>query len=906
MSKFNKVKFGILVVFIVLLFANVQAAELDTVSGDGSSENPYVIEISPSSRMLKFQCKQLPFYFIMKEGSEGSYEINYDATTSEISFLQVQSADAITPQNEISVALDKEKYENIKNWQVGVDTNLSPDIGMSVPTYDIFEELEYLSSYNELNMSPPSLFGDFVSFDTNDPNVLWVDKSTKLYNIVIKNYVIASKPNQYFFTSSKKNSEAGELFEAMGFEHESNGIFAKYTYPETMEPIVYIPVTNNYADEKFNIVYKFGGYANTALNDTGEGSTNGLESLLTRNLIRIGDELLLDMLRDVLGENLSIDSLIFNRFESTKIDLYNTRATGVNKILRDVVNNWFGILLRITYVVYIILLVYIGIVAIMNAGTEKQNKFFKNLSNWIMGLLILTFVPTYGIPFLFDINEALVKYISKDSSTMKTYYNEYDINETDDILGSDSSTITIEELTALRAQVQQRYDHFSNKATTYMNTIKSKIKTQIKIKSGVSATPEEVVIIDSLLDDMYKNYKYYLDMKKAEIEPFYGKTKENIKYEQLTTLRESIISHWQSGKISQAMKDAFTSMDGILNDNTVWNVVYDRFDKLYTEEHTLEVIDETINIRQSDIMGTMRAYAGKYQKLIFAFIWYMLLFQLIGLTFLYYKRIFVIAILIAVFPIIMLFYCIDKMSDGSAQTLSLWFKELLANIFIQSVHAVIYIVLVEMGLTIYKNDPGNWMFLVAAMLMILPAESIMKEIFDLNGSTLRAVGGMLGKAALAIGTLKAFASAGKGANDASVKEKNEKRFNKLQRRQDRSDNRANIRAAKRAGNMKNYDADGKLKDLKGVAKLREGAYHLATDARKARAKVAPTVDSALRNARNVAAVTAGVMYGASGGDLESMAQGAMTAKALSGKTKNIDEFKLKTDLKSAYERKKKS
>ena len=919
MKKFNKLIYSLIVVFVALLFTNISIVLADEVTGDGTKGNPYVIEaMKYSAKKVTFEYETIPFYFVVAEGSEGSYSVSYEAVEKKVTFMLLESTN-----DEISVMLDDEKYKDTNNWQVGVDTMLNQGIGVSIPTYDIFEELEYYSdvskfiSYEQAPgsmpdttprpsyTSPDQMFGQTINYNTGKSNLISILKTTKLYNVVVRNAAATSKSNLYFFETSKGASEAKNLLTAMDYQYTgTDGEFGVYklTGKSNVETKPDIYMANSHEGEDGNairIVYKFGGFANTALNDDGE-EKNGLEALITRILISLGDNLLLGMMRKVLGSDLTIDALIFNKFEPTKINLYNKNATGVNFALRETINYWFKVLLVFVYIVYIIILVYIGIMIVITAGTARQNKMKSALGNWVVGLAILYFLPTYGIPILFDLNDALVKYISKNSSSMETYYNEYDIELTNDILGSDSATISIEELVALRARAQEDYDKFSSIAAYNLKGIKQTIKTTAIVNSGgyASYTAADIAKLESkindYLDTLYDKYKYFIDDL--------GYSSEGAKYELEVSMKRSTNPY--SG-MEEYLSKAFRK---VLFTDGKWDELFGRFEEVYNEHHTLEEIDRLINAKQTDIMGTMRAYAGKYQKLIFAFIWYMLLFQLIGLTFLYFKRLFVIAILIAVFPLIMLFYCIDKLADGKSQTFSLWMKELLSNIFIQSIHAIVYTVLVEMGLTIYRNDPSNWMFLVGAMLMILPAEGIMKEVFGLNGSTLRAVQGSLMNAAIAIGTAKTLLTAGRRKNDASMQEKNNKRFDKLQRRQNRADTRAKTREAKRAGNTKNYDANGNYKPkLSKGEKFREGLYHVGTEARQLRANVAPHLDNAARIARNVGATAAGTMYGLSNGGVEGMAQGAQVAQALSGKTKTLSskDIKIKTELKSAYQRKKK-
>lgn len=944
MNKFNKVKFCALVVFIVLLLASVQATSknLDEVSGNGTEGNPYIIDVSGRSMpMVTFQYDTMPFYFVVKDGYEGSYEVSFDSVAKTVSFRFLESA-----SDSISVMLDQAQYVDVKNWQVGVDTRINDGAGAGVPTYNITEELEYYSSYNEFYAKPPSMFGDSVTY-LSGIDYLRMHKSTKLYNIVIDGYYAATKPNQYFFTTSTSNYEdAKKQLEAMGYTNNINiGLFNIFhNTKDDIEEDRDIYLANSYYGDNnkaTRIVYKFNGNTNTALNDTGE-EVNGLEALITRMFLSAGDFFLNKMIRGVLGSDLSVDSLIFDKYEPTKLNLYNTRATGINAALRNVINYWYGVLSNITYIAYVIILVYIGITVIISAGTEKQSKIRSNLTNWVVGLVILLFLPTYGIPLLFNLNKAFVTYMGRGSTKLESYYNVYDEDKEKDILGSDSATVSIEELVALKEDRQSELEKISGEVKLQLEQVKQRFINQNSEFEGknedlVSFVTEGYIAYRITQPNDGTNQKFYDYFIRSRILPVVSSGHEDLSNEDLQILFKLLTKTNIPTDRQEAREFILNKESGYEPSLQLVNITKE-YEKIYALDEEIDYITAVIESRDTDIMGTMRAYAGKYQRLVFAFIWFMLIFQLIGLAFLYFKRLFVIAILITVFPLIMLFYCIDKMNDGSAQTLSLWFKELLSNIFIQSVHAVIYVVLVEMGLNIYINDPGNWIFLVAAMLMILPAESIMKELFGLNGSTLRAVGGALMKTALAIGTAKAFLTAFKGGNDASIKEKNNKRFDKLQKRQNRADTKAKARAAKSAvpigmhPELKAASADASFLTKKAVgaknaildkkykvedairstkvgelaSKAREGAYHLGTDLRKFRAKAAPDIDAVARYARNTAALTAGLMYGAAGGDIESMAQGAQIAKALSGKTKNLsdEDMKLKTELKSAYNRKK--
>ena len=193
------------------------------------------------------------------------------------------------------------------------------------------------------------------------------------------------------------------------------------------------------------------------------------------------------------------------------------------------------------------------------------------------------------------------------------------------------------------------------------------------------------------------------------------------------------------------------------------------------------------------------------------------------------------------------------------------------------------------------------------MLLLVPAEKILREIFGLGGTTLGKLGGMGMKLALGAGAafklslkgLKGIGNKIAGRQDKAFVDKMNKNFTKIQRKQDRADAKAAIRANKRkiAGRT----------ELSRLEKFRENAYNTATKAREFKAKNAPRAAKVARAAKNAAAMGAGVAYGiAVGGGTEGLTQGMQFADELMGsKGKMVSKKKanIKTELSSAYKRK---
>lgn len=654
----------------------------------------------------------------------------------------------------------------------------------------------------------------------------------------------------------------------------------------------------------------------TVLDDTHKASW--VEDIMTRILVSFGDKVFLELLRseNVLGPDLSIDAIVFDTYDKTKIDLYNSSGgSSANAALVKTVNYWFNVFETLAYVIYMIILVYIGIMIILHSGTGQQDKWKSYIGNWVLGLIMLALLPRYGIPYLFKINSAFVSYIGKGHKTMQTYYNMYD-NDYQNIMGSDSTTISVEKLVGLREGKEADRDEAISTVETKLKKLYNSNSKEIKNKLKNDGFDYKLSDneIDSRVDEYVdERLEYILDFvilwankgyEDGEIEKLlvtiYGNPYGGVPYGPDYYFYQSLAVYFADVFLKKSGDEYVGVNENILNG--ILEVVD------YTKE--IGVIDEMIEIVQTDLMGMMRAYAGKYRRIIFAIIWYVLFFQLISLVFIYFKRIFIIAILIAIFPLIMMSYALDKMSDGKSQTFSLWFKELLANVFLQSVHAIIYVTLIDVGLEIYKQDNENWIFLLASILMLLPAEALLKEIFGLEGSTIGRLGGMFEKMLAGGIAATKLATSFRGRKDATVTAKNKARSDKLQNRQNRADAlaeaRQNDRVARKLTPPSTAKEARKQNRQEFLSNARDKAYAVGSEARNIKAKVAPHVDTAFRTARNVTGAVVGAGIALSGGDVNSLQEGAQIASAITGKTKKLPDEKvdIKSNLSSAYMRKK--
>lgn len=91
------------------------------------------------------------------------------------------------------------------------------------------------------------------------------------------------------------------------------------------------------------------------------------------------------------------------------------------------------------------------------------------------------------------------------------------------------------------------------------------------------------------------------------------------------------------------------------------------------------------------------------------------------------------AFLITIFPIVAIFYIIEKMGSGNSRALSTWLKEYMVLVFTQAFHAAVYVVVVNAGVQSYIES-DNWLFMLMCVIFLFQGEKILRSIFGMKSS----------------------------------------------------------------------------------------------------------------------------------------------------------------------------
>lgn len=155
--------------------------------------------------------------------------------------------------------------------------------------------------------------------------------------------------------------------------------------------------------------------------------------------------------------------------------------------------------------------------------------------------------------------------------------------------------------------------------------------------------------------------------------------------------------------------------------------------------------DNVILFDGNDYMSAVGKLASQKLKLGFALTYLILTWQLVMLIIYYYKRLFITAFLIIIFPLIALMYAWDKLNDGKSQSLSMWLREFAMSVFVQTFHAIVYVFIVDVIYSTIDASSYDFILLMIASSFLFAGENILKSIFGGGGEALGSVAQTAGK-----------------------------------------------------------------------------------------------------------------------------------------------------------------
>lgn len=169
-----------------------------------------------------------------------------------------------------------------------------------------------------------------------------------------------------------------------------------------------------------------------------------------------------------------------------------------------------------------------------------------------------------------------------------------------------------------------------------------------------------------------------------------------------------------------------------------------------TDEGTIKQVNISITDEgktfSSNFTGVARMkaqYKGSLEMMGYSIIYLALTIYTVYFSFIYLKRLLMLAFFTIIAPLVALTYPLDKIKDGHAQAFNYWFKEYMFYAILQPLHMLLYAVFVSSALSVAAS---NMLYSIVALAFIVPAEKIVKQMFGIKGATESSIGGFAGGA----------------------------------------------------------------------------------------------------------------------------------------------------------------
>ena len=95
----------------------------------------------------------------------------------------------------------------------------------------------------------------------------------------------------------------------------------------------------------------------------------------------------------------------------------------------------------------------------------------------------------------------------------------------------------------------------------------------------------------------------------------------------------------------------------------------------------------------------------------------------------YLKRMLTVAFLMVISPLITITYSIDKARDNQAQAYKTWIKEFLVNLFIQPLHALLFLIFMYSVYGIMERAP---LLAIVFLASLSRGEQLVRKIFKIE------------------------------------------------------------------------------------------------------------------------------------------------------------------------------
>ena len=183
--------------------------------------------------------------------------------------------------------------------------------------------------------------------------------------------------------------------------------------------------------------------------------------------------------------------------------------------------------------------------------------------------------------------------------------------------------------------------------------------------------------------------------------------------------------------ISNSMVDIIRGASEAIAQNQTSNSSVEQTDGLNFEKTIIfGKVDKNGNMKDGQLQKIQKSTGTN--SLALTLVYMILVYYEVKFFFLYIRRFMTIGFLVAIAPLITITYSIDKAQDNQAQAFRTWIKEFFVNVFIQPLHALLFVIFIGSVYGIIELAPLLAIIFLAALSR---GEQLVRTIFKIERTT---------------------------------------------------------------------------------------------------------------------------------------------------------------------------
>lgn len=547
--------------------------------------------------------------------------------------------------------------------------------------------------------SEATIIADFVSLLLKIPDgIMWVG-----------NMWVADRPNNESVETIKINEgddkdEAGSIynFYVTPYDIFTNGEYRHYIESNTQQPIVYqnLPIF----------------YANFFKN----GNVDGTE----------------------------YSQGIFKKYgespEYEEFAMESSSSVNSSRILRPVISNAYTYLRNLAIVLMMVILLYIGIRIMVSSVASDQSKYKQMIIDWVVGLALL-FIMHYIMSFILNFNDVVVEMLRNDDAS--SYYISFPSlvkvnpeiaeNEQVEIPGPFGTPSLTYDNDSYRPDDDWYtwFDDYGERDLQWYNYVPWGKAYDEGIDAKIRSSKMFLNLHLDIPGNLSSDNKRWVDV---------GNDKSVKKQFEFNEGLVQVDTHKEWGDNGTVRINA--RIDGHSWDGMTDECIYKA--NLMEYVRTLSTYDSDLVVLYSNNnKGYSPASDGDMYRIGLGILYLALVIETVMFAIIYFKRLFLLAYLTMIAPIVALMYPLDKVGDGKAQAFNTWLKDYIFNALLQPLHILLYTVFITAATDLFSK---NMIYALVIYGFMISAEKYFKKLLGFDkastggGSPLAgALGGMM-------------------------------------------------------------------------------------------------------------------------------------------------------------------